>query len=200
MSDDQAPEVLSSGPDEGPPHGRFGAYGLTALAVVAAAVAIPLAISGHSDAAPSRHHASPSRPAAPASAGIESAAPAPPARKAQADGISQCAHYANVHSFLEADNAVIDPSGAVTITGHQGTVQCGGADDVQFTWAGATSEFIVAPSARVKRLYFGNDGPADKTIFATALPDYLRTDNSGRFFEYGGPQTGILTLIELYHP
>ena len=114
--------------------------------------------------------------------------------------IRECRHYAGTNTFLKADTAAVQPDGSVMITGHLGHVDCGTPDDVTYGWHHAVYVFLVAPSATAQVLTDTATGPADKRIPLASLPSHLAHDDTGSFFLYTGPTTGVSMLKELYHP
>jgi hypothetical protein len=167
---------------------RYGGFAAAVAVVAAAAIAIPLALAGSSApervriGKPARHSHSPT-----------------PAQ-ARRQGLIDCRRFAARHTFLEAESAVLDAGGAVSITGHRGFETCGGPDDVSYNWHQATATFVVAPSAVVRRVFYNSRGARTKTIALDALPQYLRDDHNGKFFQYDGPIGAITRLTEYYHP
>lgn len=168
---------------------RLASYGAGVAVIVAAAIAIPLAVSGDGGV-PAAHEVVPSRASTPR--------PASPAdrQRSTAEG---CRHYTAGHQFFQALSAS-QSGGVVTVDGHPGFVRCGGPDDISYEARHVVHTLRLTPRASVRVVRFGVRGPTDQAIEATMLPGFLARDDNGGFFRYSGTAGAVSHLVELYHP
>src|SRR6201996_1614141 len=109
-----------------------------------------------------------------------------------------CAYRAAHDAYIHITKVQSAAGGALTITGQDAKLVCGGPAD--FHWnvvtAAETGKTVPAVSISV----FPTTKMAPQAIKPSQLAAYLKTDDDTRIFLIGGPLSAMTSLQEQFHP
>ena len=109
-----------------------------------------------------------------------------------------CAYRAAHDAYIYITKVQSVASGALTITGQDAKLICGGPDD--FHWNPVTTAETVHTVPAVSISVFPTAKMAPQPIKASQLAAYLKTDQDTKIFLIGGPLSAITSLQEQFHP
>jgi hypothetical protein len=110
---------------------------------------------------------------------------------------NSCSRFAATHTFLHLTAAKENTNGALTVTGNDATMICGGPDDFHYDFASATVTGHLPSGGSLQVL---NTSLRLVPITYAKFPSYLATDMNVRVFIFTGPLTAITALSEQFHP
>jgi hypothetical protein len=109
-----------------------------------------------------------------------------------------CAYRAAHDAYIYITKVTSAASGALTITGQNAKLICGGPDDFHWNTVTATETVHTTPTVTVS--VFPTSKMAPQPIKPSQLATYLKTDDDTKIFLIGGPLTAITSLQEQFHP
>lgn len=109
-----------------------------------------------------------------------------------------CAYRAAHDAYIYITKVQPAASGALTITGQNAKLICGGPDDFHWNTVTATETGHTTPNVSIS--VFPTSKMAPEPIKASQLAAYLKTDDDTKIFLIGGPLSAITSLQEQFHP
>ncbi len=109
-----------------------------------------------------------------------------------------CAYRAAHDAYIYITKVQSAASGALTITGQNAKLICGGPDDFHWNTVTATETVHTVPTVSVS--VFPTSKMAPEPLKASQLAAYLKTDDDTKIFLIGGPLSAITSLQEQFHP
>jgi hypothetical protein len=127
-------------------------------------------------------------------------APAQAAPQTQrANPEAACQKWAKEHTFVQLAKAAGHVKAGLTVTGYTLKVHCGGPDDFQYLRNKPFTGHLL-PSAAIKVLVYGKNGPEDVRLAESKFSHWVATDENGNTYEVTGPLKAIRGLSENYIP
>jgi hypothetical protein len=109
-----------------------------------------------------------------------------------------CAYRAAHDAYIYITKVASAASGALTITGQDAKLVCGGPDDFHWNPVTATETGHTVPTVSIS--VFPTTRMAPQPIKPSQLAAYLKTDDDTKIFLIGGPLSAITSLQEQFHP
>jgi hypothetical protein len=109
-----------------------------------------------------------------------------------------CAYRAAHDAYIYITKVQSAASGALTITGQDAKLVCGGPDDFHWNTVTATETGHTVPAVSIS--VFPTTKMAPQPIKPSQLAAYLKTDDDTKIFLIGGPLSAITSLQEQFHP
>ena len=109
-----------------------------------------------------------------------------------------CAYRAAHDAYIYITKVASAASGALTITGQDARLVCGGPDDFHWNTVTATETAHTVPAVSIS--IFPTTKMAPQPIKPSQLAAYLKTDDDTKIFLIGGPLSAITSLQEQFHP
>jgi hypothetical protein len=109
-----------------------------------------------------------------------------------------CAYRAAHDAYIYITKVEPAASGALTITGQDAKLVCGGPDDFHWNTVTAAETGHTVPAVSIS--VFPTTKMAPQPIKPSQLAAYLKTDDDTKIFLIGGPLSAITSLQEQFHP
>lgn len=111
-----------------------------------------------------------------------------------------CPYRAAHDAYIYITKVASAASGALTLTGQDAKLVCGGPDDFHWNTVTATETGHTVPAVSISVFPVSKMGLGPQPIKPGQLAAYLKTDEDTRIFLVGGPLSAITSLQEQFHP
>jgi len=107
---------------------------------------------------------------------------------------------AKLNRYVHAESTKTAGNG-VTLVARPARLVCGGADDSHYELVGSSmEEIMLAPFTRITVLE--NDGPGigQRSVAVDQFPSALAHDQLGSWFQVVATDSGVIQLVQQFHP